>query len=188
MRHLLIPFALLAVTACKEEVAQDIAPLPLSSDAIGHFCQMDLLEHDGPKAQAHLAGLPATPLFFSQVRDAVAYQRLPEQSHEILAIWVSDMGADHATWSAPGKTNWIRAKDAVFVVGAQVTGGMGAPEIVPFSDPQQALAFVDANGGRVMRLEDIPDDAVLAPVVLDNDDDDTSYEDRLRALSRNLGE
>ncbi|WP_113912796.1 nitrous oxide reductase accessory protein NosL [Roseovarius dicentrarchi] len=180
--------ALLALAACKEETAQDIAPLPLTPAAVGHYCQMNLLEHDGPKAQAHLAGLPGAPLFFSQVRDVIAYLRMPEQSHDVLAVWVSDMGAPGATWDAPGEANWIEADSAHFVVGGGAIGGMGAPEIVPFSDLDAAAAFAAQNGGRIMRLDDIPDTAVLAPVDLDGDTSDTEFQDRLRNLSRTVGE
>lgn len=188
MMRLLILCALLVLTACKEEVLQDTSPLPLTVEAVGHFCQMNLFEHDGPKAQAHLGGLPQMPLFFSQVRDVVAYIRLPEQSHEVLAIWVNDMGVAEATWTAPGINNWIAAQDAIYVVGSRVVGGMGAPELVPFSDTEAAEAFAAINGGALMQLDDIPDDAVLVPVVLDGDDDDTDYENRLRALSRTSGD
>jgi copper chaperone NosL len=188
MIRLLIALTLLTVAACREEVTQDISALPLTEDAVGHFCQMNLLEHDGPKAQAHLAGLPGMPLFFSQVRDAVGYARMPEQSHEILTIWVNDMGAPGATWSEPGPTNWIAAEDAHYVVGGRVAGGMGALEIVPFSDKTEATTFAKINGGQVMRLSEIPDDAVLAPVVLDGNSDDADFDKRLHALSRNLGD
>jgi copper chaperone NosL len=184
VKYLSLLIALLALLACKEETLQDTSALPLTQAAIGHYCQMDLLEHDGPKAQAHLAGLPGAPLFFSQVRDVVAFTRMPEQSHDILAVWVSDMSAAGATWAAPGPTNWIKAQDAVYVVGSNVIGGMGAPELVPFSKPTDADAFAQLNGGQVMRLDDIPDHAALAPVVLDGDTDDATYENRLNALSR----
>lgn len=187
MKHLLVVIALLSLSACKEELAQDVSPLPLTAEAVGHFCQMGLLEHDGPKAQAHLGGLPQMPLFFSQVSDVIAYTRLPEQSHEILQVWVSDMGATNATWTAPGDTNWIKAQDAIYVVGAAVEGGMGAPEIVPFSDPAKAHTFAAAKGGEVMQFADIPDTAVLAPAVFDGDEDDTDYQARLRALSNKSG-
>ncbi|KPN64753.1 copper chaperone NosL [Aliiroseovarius crassostreae] len=188
MKHQLLICALLALAACKEEVVQDTSPVLLNADAVGHYCQMNLLEHDGPKAQAHLAGLPAAPLFFSQVRDAIAYMRMPEQSHAILAVWVNDMGAAGATWNAPGADNWITAEEAIYVVGARVVGGMGAPEVVPFSNVAKATDFATKNGGTVMRLADIPDSAVLAPVVLDGEETDSDFEDRLRALSRGNGE
>lgn len=187
MKFPLIVLTLIALTACKEDHAQDTSAVPLTEEAIGHYCQMDLFEHDGPKAQAHLAGLPGAPLFFSQVRDVVAYMRMPEQSHEILTVWVNDMGAIGATWDAPGVTNWITAQEAVYVVGAQVVGGMGAPEVVPFSNSQDAEAFAQANGGQVMEFAEIPDSAVLAPVTLDGGTDDAEFESRQRALSRKLG-
>lgn len=188
MRNLLIMLVVLTLIACKEDVAQDTSPLPLTAEAVGHFCQMNVLEHEGPKAQAHLAGLPGTPLFFSQVRDVVAYARMPEQSHEILAMWVNDMGAPSATWATPGPTNWIAAEDAFYVVGGDIVGGMGAPEIVPFSNAEKAATFAELNGGQVMRFDDIPDDAALAPVALDGDEDDADFDKRLRALSRTSGD
>lgn len=188
MKHFACVLILLALSACKEEVAQDVSAVPLTAGAVGHYCQMNLLEHAGPKAQAHLGGLPGAPLFFSQVRDVVAYMRMPEQSHDIVAVWVNDMGAPGASWDAPGSANWIPAQEAVYVVGARVVGGMGAPELVPFANPAAAAEFVRANGGQIMTLEDIPDSAVLAPVELTPEADDTDFENRLRALSRELGE
>ena len=188
MTRLGIFLMVLALAACKDDVTQDTTAVPLTYEAVGHFCQMNLLEHDGPKAQAHLGGLPGMPLFFSQVRDAVAYKRLPEQSHEILVIWVNDMGADGATWAAPGTENWINADDAHYVVDSNTIGGMGAPEVVPFLDVEKAAAFAAVHGGLVMRLSEIPDAAVLAPVALDGDNDDTEFEERLRALSNKSGE
>ncbi len=100
-----------------------MSAVALDERAVGHFCRIELPEHDGPKAQVHLGGLPGAPLFFSQTRGAVAYSRMPEQSHEILAIWLNDISASGA------------AHD---VVGARVTGGMGAPEIVPVADRADA--------------------------------------------------
>jgi copper chaperone NosL len=174
-------FALL-LTACQEDVVQNTDPVALTAKTIGHFCQMNLLEHEGPKGQAHLEGLPRMPLFFSQVSDLVVYLRLPEQSHTVLAVYVSDMGATGATWSEPGATNWIDATKAHYVVGADVEGGMGAPEVVPFATEKAALAFVATHGGNVMALDAIPDSAVTAPTsdVATGDDD---YARRLRALS-----
>lgn len=185
MRRALILILLLA--ACREDKVQSIDPVPLSVEAVGYFCQMDLLEHPGPKAQVHLQGLPGQPLFFSQVRDAVAYSRLPEQSYPILAIWVSDMGAEGATWDNPGAENWIHAGDAHYVVGSSREGGMGAPELVPFADVQDARAFAAENGGTVMDLVTVPDSAVIAPVAEAEAETgavaDDGFEDRLRALS-----
>jgi len=180
----LVALALLALAACREEVAELPAPVAMTEEALGHFCQMGLMEHPGPKGQVHLDGMPH-PLFFSQVRDAIAYQRMPEQSHMITVIYVSDMGAAGASWDDPGTRNWIAAASAHFVVGSAVAGGMGAPELVPFSDPTRAADFAADHGGQVMRLAEIPDSAVLAPVELEGDigaGDDADFLDRLRAL------
>ncbi len=183
MKRALILALLLAT--CRDE-AQDISPVALTETAVGHYCQMDLLEHPGPKAQVHLEGYAGKPLFFSQVRDAVAYSRLPEQDGVILAIYVNDMGASGTTWEEPGTTNWIDAENAHYVVGSGAEGGMGAPELVPFADLDKAAEFAAARGGAVMSLSAIPDDAVIAPVDLGGDaatGDDADYDARLKALS-----
>ncbi|WP_191569436.1 nitrous oxide reductase accessory protein NosL [Paracoccus yeei] len=186
MKPALILVLCLGLAACRQDVAQDITPVELTAETLGHFCQMNLLEHPGPKAQVHLEGMPGTPLFFSQVRDAIAYARLPEQSHPILAIQVNDMGAGGATWDDPGRGNWITAGDAFFVLGSAREGGMGAPEAVPFGTRDAADAFAAKEGGTVMRLSEIPDDLVLTPEDMAPADStgDADFEDRLRALSR----
>lgn len=186
MKRALILALCLGLAACKAEVAQDLTPVDLTAETLGHFCQMNLLEHPGPKAQVHLAGMPGTPLFFSQVRDAIAYTRLPEQSHPILAVQVNDMGAEGATWDNPGRGNWIDAEDAFFVLGSAREGGMGAPEAVPFGTQADAQAFTAQEGGSVMRLAEIPTESVLAPAntAPENTANDPDFEDRLRALSR----
>lgn len=177
-RVLLCTFAALVLAACREDVADLPLPAAMTEEAVGHYCQMHLLEHDGPKAQAHLDGMIA-PLFFSQVRDVVAYMRMPEQSHAVSVAYVSDMSAPGATWDEPGVENWITLGDAFFVVGSDVVGGMGAPELVPFSSAEAAQGFANDNGGAVMRLTDIPDSAVLAPV---DSNDPSAEEDFLRRL------
>lgn len=168
-RVFILVLAALTLSGCKEEVAERPMPVVMTAEAVGHYCQMDLLEHPGPKAQVHLSGLP-DPLFFSQVRDAIAYQRMPEQSHAIAAIYVSDMSRA-ATWEDPGPDNWIAAEEAIFVVGATVKGGMGAPELIPFADSEAAAAFIAVHGGEVLSLSHIPDDMVLAPVEFALDDE-----------------
>ena len=187
-RPLILLGCLLALAACSEdETAVLPPPVTMTEEALGHFCQMNLTEHPGPKAQVHLDGVLA-PLFFSQVRDAVAYQRMPEQSHAIIAIYVNDMGRAES-WDEPGVDNWLLAENAHFVVGSDAVGGMAAPELVPFGDRTAALAFTAERGGTVLQLAEIPDAEVLTPVELDPDhdhgsEDDDDFEDRLRGLSR----
>lgn len=150
------------LAACQEEVtASRPDPIPLTEEAAAHYCQMIVLEHPGPKAQVHLNGNPF-PIWFTQVRDAVAFAQSPEESHGIAAIYVNDM-AD-ADWEAPGAGNWIAADEAHFVIESGQNGGMGAPEAVPFGDRQAAEHFARQRGGRIVQFADIPEDYVLAPV------------------------
>jgi len=186
-RSVLFCIALLTLGACREDLtAARPEPVTMTAEAVGHFCQMDMLEHPGPKAQVFLEGLPY-PLFFSQVRDAIAYDRMPEQSHMIAAIYVSDMGWSGATWEEPGVDNWILASLAHYVVGSDRVGGMEAPELVPFATLADAQKFITRHGGEVLKLDAISDDMVLAPVEFEDDigiEDDGDFEERLRALSR----
>ncbi len=158
-------FAFALLTACQQEVEiAKPAAVDLTPEAAGHYCQMTVLEHEGPKAQIHLTGNPA-PLWFTQVRDAVAFTRSPEESKDIAVIYVNDM--DRAeSWAQPGTDNWIEADNAWFVIGSTMSGGMGAPETIPFGSEAGALSFAGNNGGSVMRLKDIPENYVLGSVEL----------------------
>ncbi|QDG79340.1 nitrous oxide reductase accessory protein NosL [Labrenzia sp. PHM005] len=151
------------LVGCQEEIEiAKPAAIKLTPEAAGHYCQMTVLEHDGPKAQIHLAGNPF-PVWFTQVRDAVAFKLSPEETDEIAAIYVNDM--DKAvSWTQPGNDNWIDADEAWFVTGSNQAGGMGAPETIPFGTETGAREFADKNGGDVVRLADISEDYVLAPV------------------------
>lgn len=180
---LLLPLALMA---CREETAALPAPAPLTAEAVGHFCQMGLLEHPGPKAQVHLDGLPV-PLFFSEVRDAVAYLRMPEQSHFIRVLYVNDMGAAGATWENPGPQNWITADAAHFVVGSARMGGMGGTELVPFASLAAAEGFAARHGGSVLPLHRIDNDMVLASPPPAEPGGAEDFADRLRALGSGVG-
>lgn len=186
IRLILITLCAFGLAACKEDVASDApSPVVMTQDALGHYCQMVLTEHPGPKGQIHLDGME-DPIFFSQVRDAIAYQRMPEQSHAIAAIYVSDM-ARADSWNEPGIDNWIDASAAHFVVGSSMAGGMGAPELVPFSDQAAAQAFAAQNGGRVLSLAAIADAEVLRPAggapAGQEPGETDDFKDRLRALS-----
>ena len=163
MKPLIIAIALgaiLAVGGCSGDVPlQTVQPVALTETAIGHYCGMVLLEHPGPKGQIILAGTPE-PVWFSSVRDAVAFTMLPEEPKGIAAIYVSDMGVA-PSWDEPGTENWIEARQAFFVVGSAMRGGMGAEEAIPFSTETAADDFVRENGGEVVGFPDIPRDYVL---------------------------
>ncbi|MBV7378913.1 nitrous oxide reductase accessory protein NosL [Maritimibacter dapengensis] len=176
-RFLLIPLLILA--ACKEDVAAVPEPVEMTEEALGYYCQMALVEHDGPKGQAHLEGMPA-PIFFSQVRDVIAYLHMPEQSHAVAIAYVQDM--TNATWEAPGA--WMPAREALYVAGSDAIGGMGASEFVPFSDKESAEAFVHDHGGRIVAFADIRTEDVLGDAAPAENSDSDDINARLEALGQ----
>jgi len=163
MRHFALAFALLipvALTACQKEAAQLPQPHKMTAEAIGHYCGMNLFEHPGPKGQILAASL-IEPVWFSSVRDTIAFTMLPDEPKDIQAIYVSDM-AKATSWDKPGADNWVEARKAFFVIDSRAKGGMGGDEAVPFSDRGAAEKFVAENGGRIVTFDQMPRDYVLA--------------------------
>ncbi len=152
--------ALILVAGCSED-KKTVMPAPheLTIDAVGAFCGMNVLEHDGPKGQILLESNPQ-PIWFSSARDTIAFTMLPEEPKDILAIYVSDMGKAE-NWKNPGAKNWTDARKAHFVIGSNRRNGMGLDEAVPFSDIKAAEAFVAEHGGRIVAFDAVPKDYVL---------------------------
>ena len=138
------PIGLLALSGlagCGEDddVVARPAPVEPTREASGHYCGMILVDHSGPKAQVHLPG-ELEPVWFSSVRDAIAFTMLPEEPRNFIAIYVNDMGV--AQWEAPEPGTWIDANGAWYVIGSDRMGGMGVPEAVPFATREAAEGFV----------------------------------------------
>lgn len=150
---------LLALGGCQREAEVPPAPVSMTAEALGRYCGMNILEHDGPKGQIILTQY-AEPLWFSSARDAIAFTMLPEEPKDIRAIYVSDMGKA-ASWAKPGADNWVDARKAFFVIGSDAKGGMGTAEAVPFSSEEAAHGFSKDHGGKVVRIDDIPRDYIL---------------------------
>lgn len=162
LRPLLLAAAvLLLLAACHDDGKKAALPPPVepTAAAIAQFCDMAVLDHPGPKGQIFLKGKTA-PLWFASVRDALAYTMLPEEHADMSAIYVNDMGRAR-NWDRPEPGTWVEARAAWYVLGSNRSGGMGGPEPIPFSERAAADGFAAAHGGRVVRLADIPRDAVL---------------------------
>jgi copper chaperone NosL len=144
--------ALLLLAACSKQDEAVPAPHAMTGDATGYYCGMLLTEHGGPKGQILLRGTDS-PVWFSSVRDAINFLRLPEEPKDIGAVYVSDM-AKAVTWENPGPENWIMATDAIYVVGSDKQGAMGGAEAVPFGAKDAAAAFATAHGGKVVSFEE----------------------------------
>ncbi len=170
------------LAACREDTSLP-APVEMTAQTVGYFCQMNVLEHGGPKGQIALDGLPGKPLFFSQVTETVDYLRMPEQNFKVLATYVNDMGAA-VSWADLGTGNWILIDKAVFVVGSDQMGGMDQPEFFPFADAAKAARFAAEHGGTVTSL---PNLLAATPDPSADTSDTTDYGTRLRALTQQPG-
>ena len=120
---------LIALAACGEDTPVAAPkPIELTRSDVGHYCRMIVVDHKGPKGQIHIKGRPK-PVYFSSVRDTIAFTMLPEEPKRIAAIYVNDM--TKAKWENPGPGTWIKARDAYFVIGSSRRGGMGRPKRCP---------------------------------------------------------
>lgn len=158
MRPALILALAFGLAACQEETAAIPEPVAMTDEALGHYCQMYLADHGGPKAQVALEGY-SQPVWFSQVSDAIAYVHDREREAPIAAIYVSDM-EKAPSWSEPGIENWVLADAAHFVIDSAQPGGMGTPEAIPFGTLAAAEAFVAANGGQIVAFDAVPESYV----------------------------
>jgi copper chaperone NosL len=163
MRRLAILLAVLlplALAGCGEKQAAQLPPPHrMTAEGIGHYCGMNVLEHPGPKGQIFATSL-IQPVWFSSVRDTLAFTMLPDEPKDIQAIYVSDMGKA-PSWEKPGADNWVEARKALFVIYSRAKGGMGGNEAVPFSERTAAERFVGENGGRIVNFDQVPREYVL---------------------------
>lgn len=151
----------IVLASCSQKTPQQ-TPLPQlpSGDDLGYFCGMIVEAHEGPKSQIILAG-EDTPLWFTSVRDGIAYTLLPEETGTVLALFVTAL--DDVDWNHPEQQlqSWISADQASYVIGSKKRGGMGAAEAIPFAAATAAKRFAETFGGKVVTLTQIPGDYIL---------------------------
>ncbi|MEQ4618908.1 MAG: nitrous oxide reductase accessory protein NosL [Corticimicrobacter sp.] len=162
-RWLAAGLALVGLVACGGEEATKDVPPPhaVTEDAVGYFCSMNLLEHSGPKGQVLVPG-EDRPVWFSTVRQTVAYTMLPESPRVLSAVYVSDL-SQVEDWRRVDPDAWVEARSAWFVVESTATGGMGGEDPMPFSDRASAEKFAQQHGGRVLAFNDLTEDYILYP-------------------------
>ncbi len=149
----------LSLAGCREETVATAPPVTLTPEAVGRYCGMNLIEHEGPKGQVVLAE-GHDPFWFSSARDTLAFTMMPDEPKDYAAVYVSDM-ARAESWANPGADNWVEAQQAFYVTGSDARGGMGGSEIVPFSTREAARAFAAEKGGTVLAYEDLTPEQVL---------------------------
>lgn len=158
-RHTRVLLVATLAWACSDRQPEVIpAPQELTRDAVGYFCQMTVMDHDGPKGQVFLSDR-AQPLWFTSVRDTIAFTLLPGEPKNIAAIYVTDVG--RASWDQPEPGTWIDARKAFYVLGSNRLGGMQAPEVVPFKTREDAERFRQEQGGEIYEFDAIPRDSIV---------------------------
>ncbi len=144
--------------ACNDAQRENIpAPQVLTRDAVGYFCGMTVLDHNGPKGQIFLTNRQQ-PLWFTSVRDTIAFTRLPGEPKNIAAIYVTDIG--RASWDQPEPGTWIDARKAFYVLGSDRVGGMQQQEVVPFNSRDDARLFIEQHNGETYSFDTIPRDTL----------------------------
>ena len=154
-----IPLLLLfLLTACEKSQPVEVPPAQtLTREANGYYCLMTVVNHNGPKGQIILSDKKQA-LWFTSVRDTIAFTLSPEEPKNIAAIYVNDM--TDANWDNPGADNWIDARKAWYVLESKLSGGMGAAEAVPFATKKGAESFRTKQGGKVYAFASIPEDYI----------------------------
>ena len=147
---------------------QIFTPQAVTRDDIGYYCNMIVEDHSGPKGQILLTNTEKA-IWFTSVRDTVAFTLLPGEPKNIAAIFVTAM--DEAEWEHPEKqvSSWINAQSAWYVIKSKQRGGMGQMEVIPFKQQQSASDFVDKYGGKIVSYLDIPRDYILGNTQLNQE-------------------
>lgn len=147
------------VTACDSATGLP-KPQKLAPEDVGHYCNMIVEKHRGPKAQIFEKGQDK-PLWFTSVRDGLIYWTTPGEAQNPVAFYVHDMG-QAKEWNYPAHQGiWIPAQDAFFVINSQMVGGMGTAEAVPFGKKHQAENFIKKHGGNVVYFDNVPKEYLI---------------------------
>ena len=158
MYKLIALIFIILLTACEKNQPVEVPPAQtLTREANGYYCLMTVVNHNGPKGQIILSDKKQA-LWFTSVRDTIAFTLSPEEPKNIAAIYVNDM--TDANWDNPGADNWIDARKAWYVLESNLSGGMGAAEAVPFATKEGAESFRTKQGGKVYAFASIPEDYI----------------------------
>lgn len=150
-----------ALAACQPETQQVTGPIAITRDTHCSLDGMTLADYPGPKAQIQYA--QGDPDFFCDTVEMFAIYLQPEEQRVVTAMYVHDM--DKNDWNTPGD-QWIEAQQAYYVVGSKRLGSMG-PTFVSFGTEAGAQAFMQQEGGKVLRFGEVtPGMAVLDGGVL----------------------
>ncbi len=134
-----------------ETSAKPQLPVAIDSGDECHVCGMTISHFPGPKGEAYVRGA-TKPFKFCSTRDLFSWLLQPENKVAATKIYVHDMGS--TAWKHPADNAFIDARKAWYVVDQPMKGAMG-PTLASFAGKDQAEAFIQAHGGRLLRYQDI---------------------------------
>lgn len=144
--------AALVLAGCGESAPETLAaPEPIASGDSCHVCGMTVAAHPGPKGEAFMSA-DARALKFCSTAELLTFLRQPENEAQLSHAYVHDMGA--TDWNSPADEAFIRAREAVYVLGHNRRGSMGHT-LAPFADKNAAEAFIKDHGGKIVAFDDI---------------------------------
>ena len=137
-----------ALAACGEAALTAVAQEPTKETA----CALDgMVLKDFPGSKAQIQYAEGKPDYYCDLMELFAVMLAPENKRRVAGVFVQDMAK--ADWTNP-VGHWIVAKDALYVVGSKKQGSMG-PTLGAFSNAQDAAAFVQKEGGKVLPYNQI---------------------------------
>jgi copper chaperone NosL len=150
---LLMLIAMIMLSGCNnsEQTTQAQPPIAIEAGDECHVCGMIIVNYPGPKGEAYLRH-SKTPLKFCSTRDLFSYLLQPESQSNVTQVYVHDMGA--ANWAHPVDSDFIEARAAWYVADMPLKGAMG-PTLASFKSRQDARAFMEKHGGRLLQYQDI---------------------------------
>lgn len=147
--------AIMAAGCGEAERAKTAQPVEIARSTVCSLDGMVLADYPGPKAQMHYA--QGQPDFFCDTTEMFSLYLRPEQQKRVTAAYVQDMGK--TDWDNP-QGNWMDARAAVYVHGSKRRGSMG-PTLASFSREEDARAFAEKHGGKVLRFAEIKPEMVI---------------------------
>ncbi|MCG3200797.1 MAG: Copper-binding lipoprotein NosL [Gammaproteobacteria bacterium] len=139
---------MLALAACGEAPPSP-KPVEAGDETACALDGMLLRDYPGPKAQLQYA--ESEPEFYCDTVEMFSMLLRPEQARRVVAAYTQDMA--RADWNEP-RGQWIDALRAFYVRGSGMMGSMG-PTFAAFSRREDAEAFAQKHGGKVLRFEEV---------------------------------
>lgn len=152
---------ILLLNGCEDSSQATLAPAePIAPGDICHVCGMTIDAQPGPKGEAFM-GRDARTLKFCSTAELLTFLRQPENKARFSHAYVHDMS--NTGWDNPDDDAFIRAADAIYVIGHDRRGNMGHT-LAPFADKNAAEAFVADHGGELIAFDDITLERLAQPI------------------------